>query len=57
MTPDDRFDRIEAKIDSLADAVSRLVVIDEKIANQNTRIAQLEGTGERIRIWNSGRDK
>lgn len=37
-----RFDRIEQKIDGLGEAISRLVVIDEKLSNQNARMAALE---------------
>lgn len=39
---EDRFDRLEGKIDKLTDAVARLVVIEERQSNQAARVVALE---------------
>lgn len=39
---DHRFDRIEAKIDKLTDAVTKIVKVEEQIASNNRRVDSLE---------------
>ena len=39
---DDDFKRLEAKVDKLTDAVTRLVLVEERISNQGERIGKVE---------------
>jgi hypothetical protein len=39
---DDDFKRLEAKVDKLTDAVSKLVLVEERLANQGERIGRVE---------------
>lgn len=39
---DDDFRRLEGKVDKLADAVTKLVLVEERIANQGLRIGVVE---------------
>lgn len=45
--PDDRFIRIENKIDRLTETVSRLIVIEERQTNQASRMSYLDACAER----------
>lgn len=40
-TPED-FRRLEGKVDKLADAVMKLVLVEERLANQGERIGRVE---------------
>lgn len=40
-TPED-FHRLESKVDKLADAVMKLVLVEERLANQAERIGRVE---------------
>lgn len=40
-TPED-FHRLEGKVDKLADAVMKLVLVEERLANQGERIGRVE---------------
>ena len=39
---DDDFKRLESKVDKLTDAVSKLVLVEERLANQGERIGRVE---------------
>ena len=39
---DDDFRRLESKVDKLTDAVTRLVLVEERISNQGERIGKVE---------------
>lgn len=39
---DDDFKRLEQKVDKLTDAVSKLVLVEERLANQGERIGRVE---------------
>lgn len=39
---DDDFRRLEAKVDKLTDAVSKLILVEERQANQGERIGKVE---------------
>jgi anti-sigma factor RsiW len=39
---DDDFRRLEGKVDKLADAVMKLVLVEERLANQGERIGRVE---------------
>ena len=39
---DDDFKRLEAKVDKLSDAVTKLVLVEERISNQGERIGRVE---------------
>ena len=39
---DDDFRRLESKVDKLTDAVSKLVLVEERLANQGERIGRVE---------------
>ena len=39
---DDDFKRLETKVDKLTDAVTRLVLVEERISNQGERIGKVE---------------
>ena len=39
---DDDFKRLEGKVDKLADAVTKLVLVEERLSNQGERIGRVE---------------
>ena len=39
---DDDFRRLETKVDKLTDAVSKLILVEERLANQGERIGRVE---------------
>ena len=39
---DNDFKRLEGKVDKLADAVSKLVLVEERLSNQGERIGKVE---------------
>ena len=39
---DDDFRRLEGKVDKLSDAVTKLVLVEERLSNQGERIGQVE---------------
>ncbi len=39
---DDDFKRLEAKVDKLTDAVSKLILVEERLSNQGERIGRVE---------------
>lgn len=39
---DDDFRRLESKVDKLTDAVAKLVLVEERLANQGERIGRVE---------------
>ncbi len=39
---DDDFRRLEGKVDKLADSVSKLVLVEERLSNQGERIGRVE---------------
>lgn len=39
---DDDFKRLESKVDKLTEAVTRLVLVEERLSNQNERIGRVE---------------
>jgi hypothetical protein len=39
---DDDFKRLETKVDKLTDAVSKLILVEERLANQGERIGRVE---------------
>lgn len=41
---DDDFRRLETKVDKLTDAVSKLILVEERLANQGERIGRVEQT-------------
>jgi len=47
---DDDFRRLEGKVDKLADAVTKLVLVEERLSNQGERIGRAE---QRIAIVES----
>lgn len=51
---DDDFRRLEGKVDKLADAVTKLVLVEERMANQGERIGKME---QRISVIETQADK
>ena len=42
MMTDDDFRRLETKVDKLTDAVQKLILVEERLANQGERIGRVE---------------
>lgn len=51
---DDDFRRLESKVDKLADAVTKLVLVEERLSNQGERIGRVE---QRIAVTESSHTK
>lgn len=56
MTPD-AFERLEAKIDKLTEAVSRLVLVEERQTNQGERIGALEQRVSACEVFSRASDQ
>lgn len=51
---DDDFKRLEGKVDKLADAVTKLVLVEERLSNQGERIGRVE---QRVAIAETAHNK
>lgn len=51
---DDDFKRLESKVDKLTDAVTRLVLVEERISNQGERIGKVE---QKIAVTDASHNK
>jgi hypothetical protein len=54
---DEDFRRLESKVDKLADAVTKLVLVEERIANQGERIGRVEQRVTAVETATSKTDK
>ena len=54
---DDDFKRLEGKVDKLADAVTKLVLVEERQANQGERIGRVEQRVAAVETSSSKLDK
>lgn len=54
---DEDFRRLESKVDKLADAVTKLVLVEERIANQGERIGRVEQRVTAVETASSKTDK
>lgn len=51
---DDDFKRLESKVDKLTEAVTRLVLVEERLSNQGERIGRVE---QRIAVTETAHSK
>ena len=51
---DDDFKRLETKVDKLTDAVAKLVLVEERLANQGERIGRVE---QRVSVTETAQTK
>lgn len=51
---DDDFKRLESKVDKLTEAVTRLVLVEERLSNQGERIGRVE---QRISVTETAHNK
>lgn len=56
MSPE-MFERLENKIDKLSEAVSRLIVVEERQLNQGERLGRCEGAVESVRTFAESTDR
>jgi hypothetical protein len=54
---DDDFRRLEGKVDKLSDAVTKLVLVEERQTNQGERIGKLEQRVASVETANSKTDR
>lgn len=54
---DDDFRRLENKVDKLTDAVSKLILVEERLANQGERIGRVEASVAVVETQTSKIDK
>jgi hypothetical protein len=54
---DDDFRRLESKVDKLGDAITKLVLVEERISNQGERIGRVEQRVTAVETASSKTDK